>query len=440
MYNLVKLHTLCTKITDGSHYSPKEDIKGIYPMLSVKDMKENGFVYDNCKLINSIEYNKLVKSDCKPKTNDILIAKDGSYLKHVFVIEEEIEQAILSSIGILRPDCKKVIPQYLKYYLQTKSVKKEVAKKYVSGSALPRIILKGFSEIDVLYKSLDEQIKISNLLSKIDKKIELNNKINKNLESMAKTLYDYWFVQFDFPNENGKPYKSSGEKMIYNKELKRKIPSDWNDSILEKIENNIITGKTPPRKNESYFNGDIPFITIGDIRGNMHIVDTEETLTSEGAEYQATKYLNKGAICVSCIASPGLVGFVTELSQTNQQINSIECEKEENQFYLYFTLLDYFKNAKAKTGNTFPNMNKGDFSNIKLIKPQDDILIKFRDIIKPSIDKILINSKENQKLSELRDWLLPMLMNGQVKVKDSCYPNNAVDSLIAAELKSKYGN
>ena len=150
---------------------------------------------------------------------------------------------------------------------------------------------------------------------------------------MAKTLYDYWFVQFDFPDSNGKPYKSSGGKMVYNKELKREIPEGWEYIRLEDIESNIITGKTPPKKNPEYFNGEIPFITIGDIRGNMHIVSTNETLSKLGADYQKTKYIQKGAICVSCIATPGLIGFATELSQTNQQINSIQCKNEANSFY-----------------------------------------------------------------------------------------------------------
>ena len=127
--------------------------------------------------------------------------------------------------------------------------------------------------------------------------------------------------------------------------------------------------------------------------------------------------LNKGAFCVSCIASPGLIGFATKLSQTNQQINSIECKKEENSFYLYFALNDFFNASKAKTGNTFPNMNKGDFADIKLIKPNEQVLLSFSKKIKSSIEQIYINSEQNQELAKLRDWLLPMLMNGQVSVK-----------------------
>ena len=180
MSNFIKLKDVCLKITDGAHYSPI-GIKNGYPMLSVKDMREDKFNYDDCKYISVDDYNDLVRNDCKPLLNDVLIAKDGSYLKHVFVIKKETEQAILSSIGILRPDLNLINPTFLKYYLQTKSVKNTVAKKYVSGSALPRIILKNFSEIDIIYPKLLIQNKIAQALSYLDDKIELNNQINDNL-------------------------------------------------------------------------------------------------------------------------------------------------------------------------------------------------------------------------------------------------------------------
>ena len=233
---------------------------------------------------------------------------------------------------------------------------------------------------------------------------------------MAKTLYDYWFVQFDFPDTNDKPYKRSGGKMVYNEELKREIPDGWEAKRLGEIETNIITGKTPPKIHPEFFDGEIPFITIGDIRGNMHVVETQETLSRLGADFQSGKYINKGAICVSCIASPGLVGFATKLSQTNQQINSIECNNEENRCYLYFAIKDFFVASKAKTGNTFPNMNKGDFADIMLVKPSKKVLELFDKKISSSVDLILNKTIENQQLTQLRDWLLPMLINGQVRV------------------------
>ncbi|EKF9429062.1 TPA: restriction endonuclease subunit S [Vibrio cholerae] len=270
-----------------------------------------------------------------------------------------------------------------------------------------------------LPENLDNQKRIANVLNALDKKIELNNRINAELEAMAKTLYDYWFVQFDFPDANGKPYKTSGGKMVYNPTLKREIPEGWEDSTIGAIEPNIVTGKTPSKDNPEYFGGNVPFITIGDIRGNTYIVSTEETLTASGAATQKNKFLPEDSICVTCIASPGLVGFVTTPAQTNQQINSVVCSNQINKYYLYFAIKGYFEGAKAKTGNTFSNMNKGDFSAIVILKPSDQALQDYHLKAYPLFEKIKLKSLENKQLVKLRDWLLPMLMNGQVTVGEA---------------------
>ena len=267
-------------------------------------------------------------------------------------------------------------------------------------------------------ENLLTQRMIANVLKALDDKIELNNRINAELEAMVKTLYDYWFVQFDFPDANGKPYKSSGGKMVYNPVLKREIPEGWEASKIGALEPNIVTGKTPSKNNPSYFDGNVPFITIGDIRGNTFITSTEETLTESGAATQKNKFLPEGSICVSCIASPGLVGFVVGQAQTNQQINSIICSEEQNKYFMFFSIKSYFDGAKAKTGNTFANMNKSDFSGIVILKPNKDTLIAYHNFVSPLFNKIKNCSLENLALIKLRDWLLPMLMNGQVTVVD----------------------
>lgn len=266
--------------------------------------------------------------------------------------------------------------------------------------------------------NLPTQKSIAHILSTLDQKIAINNQINAQLEQMAKTLYDYWFVQFDFPDENGKPYKSSGGEMVYSETLKREIPKGWEVKSLGEVEPNIITGKTPSTQNEEFFNGNIPFITIGDIRNNMFIFQTEQKLSKTGAESQSSKYLPKDSLCVSCIATVGLIGFTTQKSQTNQQINSIIFKNKYNGPYFYFYLKDYFFVSKAKTGNTFANMNKGDFANIKMIYPSSNIIEKFFQNIVYSFQKIKNLQKQNQQLTQLRDFLLPMLMNGQVGVGD----------------------
>ena len=402
----------------GSNIKVDNFIESGVPVLNGKNVSDIKLIENSFNYVSEEKAISLKKANAK--RGDIVITHRGTLGQICYIPENSLFDNYVISQSQFRVSLKKdlINAQFFVYYFHTDEGQQRLLanKSYVGVPALAQAT-SNFKLIDFPLISLAKQNKIANILSTLDAKIELNNKINTELEAMAKTLYDYWFVQFDFPNAKGEPYKSSGGKMVYNEELKREIPEGWEVRILEDIESNIITGKTPPKKEASYFNGNIPFITIGDIRGNMHIVTTEETLTNDGAEYQKTKYLNKGAICVSCIASPGLVAFATELSQTNQQINSIECEKEENKFYLYFALIDFFIGSKAKTGNTFPNMNKGDFSAIEFIYPNENILIEFKKLVKPIFDNVLNNLEQNQTLKAQRDFLLPMLMNGQVSVK-----------------------
>ena len=233
---------------------------------------------------------------------------------------------------------------------------------------------------------------------------------------MAKQLYDYWFVQFDFPNEEDKPYKSSGGAMVWNEKLKRNIPLGWTDRAMAEIEKNIITGKTPSCAEEDNFGGDIPFVTIDDIRGNLFVFNSQRTLSKKGADSQKKKYLPIGSLAVSCIGTIGVMGYIAKISQTNQQINSIVFENANNKEYMYFALKMYFENAKAKTGNVFANMNKDEFSAIKVSYPQKRILHLYHNKVEPIFDSIKNNIEENKVLTKQRNELLPLLMNGQASV------------------------
>lgn len=364
-------------------------------------MRENGFDYSNCKFISNQDYNTLVRNDCKPLLNDVLIAKDGSYLKHVFVVKNEINQAILSSIGILRPDLNLINPHYLKYYLQTKSVKETVAKKYVSGSALPRIILKNFGEIDILKPDLSTQQKIASVLSVLDDKIELNNNINIELEQMAKTLYDYWFVQFDFPNEDGKPYKSSGGKMIYNEVLKREIPENWEVvSVSSLLKNHGFNVKINAK--DYLESGKIPLIdqSTNFIAGYTNNIKSKISILKEPAIVfgDHTRILK-------------LINFDFARGADGTQI-LFSNNSRMPQFLFYYALnkIDLSNYGYARHFKFLKEAN--------IVLPDNSVAKNFNRRIEIFYDNILNNIKQNQELSSLRDWLLPMLMNGQVKVTD----------------------
>ena len=429
-YDFVKLNQLCLKITDGSHYSPKGIIEGI-PMLSVKDMLDNRFSYNDCKFISTSDYLDLVRSDCKPLVNDLVIAKDGSYLKYVFVIKEEIDQAILSSIGILRPNLKKIIPEYLKYYLQTKSVKETVAKKYVSGSALPRIILKNFGEIDVVYTNILNQQKIASILTSLDSKIEVNNRINTELEAMAKTLYDYWFVQFDFPNKERKSYKNSGGKMVWNEELKREVPEGWKVGELKEIAN-IIMGQSPP--GESYNEDGEGMIFYQGCTDFGNRFPTVRKYTT-----QPTRFAKEGDILLSVRAPVGTLNIAKEDCCIGRGLAALN-SKDNCIAYLFGVMVNLKQvfDRRNVDGTTFGSITKDDLFSLNVIRPDKDILKQYHNIISPAFEKQNQIALENQQLSSLRDWLLPMLMNGQVRPL-APKGEQEMERLMAAEPRVEYG-
>ena len=252
------------------------------------------------------------------KKGDILVANIRPYLKKIWLAD--IDGGCSADVLVFKTN-EGYLPHFI-YYALLRDDFFVHAMNGSTGTKMPRGDKDHLLEFLIPDFDYAQQEKISQTLSVLDAKIALNKKINFELEAIAKLIYDYWFVQFDFPDENGNPYKSSGGKMVYNEDLKCGIPEGWRVKELREIEPNIVTGKTPSTTNPENFGGEVPFICIGDVRGNMHITKTEQTLSKLGADSQLKKYVPKGAICVTCIASPGLVGFATEASQTNQQLNT----------------------------------------------------------------------------------------------------------------------
>jgi len=267
-------------------------------------------------------------------------------------------------------------------------------------------------EIDI-----EKQKIIANSISIIDQKIQINNQINQELEAMAKTLYDYWFVQFDFPDQNGKPYKSSGGKMVYHPELKREIPEGWG---VEKIENIAQTGSggTPKSTNVSYYsNGEIPWINSGELEQTV-ITSTSNFITEEGLNNSSAKLFPSGTILVAMYgATAGKVSFLTFEASTNQAICAITLTDIRMRYYLKNVIEDLYQYlVKLSTGSARDNLSQDMIKNIKVVIPSNDILDRFYDFSNNIIKEITKKQQENEQLTQLRDWLLPMLMNGQVKV------------------------
>lgn len=313
------------------------------------------------------------------------------------------------------------------YYL----LKNSALKNLVSDSAVPGLNRDAAHALELLIPPLDEQKRIAEILGSLDDKIELLQKQNKTLEDMAKALFKSWFVDFDVARakQKGLPKADIVREYHLTEELYDLFPSSFADSPLGPIPSGwevktiqdlgeVVCGKTPSTSHKEYYGGSMPFITIPDMHNSIFVNKTERYLTSQGEQAQPTKTLPPFSVCVSCIATPGLVTMTTANSQTNQQINSVIPHNLEAKFYNYYVLRSVADQIRAQGsgGSVFVNLNKTAFSKIKVLWADQSLQKLFTKESESYFNKILNNLKQIQTLTELRDTLLPRLISGKIRV------------------------
>lgn len=295
-------------------------------------------------------------------------------------------------IGLI--SCNESLNKDFAYYLfMTQSVRRQISRS-ASGTKVKHTSPEKIYDVQVDIPKIQTQKNIAFFLSSLDKKIQINNQINQELEAMAKTLYDYWFVQFDFPDQNGKPYKSSGGKMVYNPELKREIPEGWG---VEKLSH---------------------FLTIKNGKDHKHLQDGRFAVYGSGGIMRTvTDHLYSGeSILFPRKGTLNNVMYVNEKFWTVDTMFYSEVNKNNSALYVFYSVKDIDFN-KLNTGTGVPSMTSSILYDLNIIVPEENILEKFNTVVKRNYDTIKLNNIQNQELTQLRDWLLPMLMNGQVKVE-----------------------
>lgn len=418
-FNRVLLEELCELITDGAHASPKAVKKG-YKMLSVKDMETFDFNYDSSKQISEEDYLKLVSGNCQPKPNDVLIAKDGnSCLEYCFVFREVKDVVLLSSIAILRPNLQKVNPYYLMYYLSAEKAKKELKEGYLSGSAIPRVVLKDFKKYPLYIPSLQVQDKIVDLIYALNSKIELNSAVIKNLEQLSQTLFKHWFIDFEFSNKEGLSYKSSGGKMV-DSEL-GEIPERWEIGFIDDL-GSVIGGGTPPTKEESYYteNG-ISWITPKDLSNNKSKIVYRGAIdiSDIGLANSSAKLMPAGTILFSSRAPIGYIAIAGKEVSTNQGFKSIIPDKGYSSYFIYFVLHQMLPTIESYAGgSTFKEISGQGLKSINIVLPPVYIVEKFTNLVTSLFEQIKSTENENDILVNIRDAILPKLLSGEVEILD----------------------
>ena len=361
------------------------------------------FSTENLAFINDDQAEKL--NNVIVEKNDILLNITGDSIARCTVVPEEILPARVNQhVSIIR--CKNTEEsKYVMYYLQY--MKKYLLQISKVGGTRNALTKEAIGKLPI--KISDDCNKISKILDNIDQKIQTNNQINQELEAMAKALYDYWFVQFDFPDQNGNPYKSSGGKMVYHPELKREIPEGWG------VENlfDIADVQYGYPFSTDYFNSiseGVPVIRIRDILGN--------DITNYSTEEVEDKYkINVGDVLIGMDGNFHMNYWIKEDCYLNQRVVKVNSDKLPN-MVLKYQIEPFIKlREKSVSRTTVGHLSDKDLKAINVILPRDKYLSSIFEKFESILENIIINQQQNQELTQLRDWLLPMLMNGQVKME-----------------------
>ncbi|WP_421197510.1 restriction endonuclease subunit S [Aeromonas enteropelogenes] len=398
----------------GSQLHASDYVPQGIPCIMPANMKNNRVDLSKIAFITEADAQRLSKYIVKK--NDIVYSRRGDVTQKALIRKSEEGYFCGTGCLLLRPG-KKFDARFLTYYLSTREIQSWIVSQAV-GATMPNLNTGILSSIPFHGPEKPEQEMAANVLSAIEDKIELNNRISAELEAMAKTLYDYWFVQFDFPNANGKPYKTSGGKMVYSPTLKREIPEGWEAGNILNVAH-LLGGGTPTKTKPEYWNGTIPFFTPSDSDNNIYSVSTEDYITDEGLQNSSTRLFEPHTVFITARGSVGRLALNSVPMAMNQSCYALKAKNGISYTFLFFLTKELIHHLEVKSsGSVFNSIVSSDIEYTNLALPSERTVIEeFSALAEPIFEKIEASTKENRQLSVLRDWLLPMLMNGQVTVK-----------------------
>ncbi|HEL1569120.1 TPA: restriction endonuclease subunit S [Streptococcus suis] len=405
------------EIYDGPHATPKKIENGYY-FLSISSLSNGNLDLSKSAKICEEDYKKWTKR-IVPIEGDLLFSYE-TRLGEAALMPANLQACLGRRMGLLRPNLNFVRSDFLLFAWLSPEFQKVIKQNTITGATVERIALSELSDFPILLPSLFEQEKIVKILTKLDQKIALNNQINEELEAMAKTLYDYWFVQFDFPDENGKPYKSSGGKMVYNDQLKREIPEGWEVKQLGELcefRNGINYEKSETGDTLS------KIVNVRNISNSSTFVTTYDLDSISLDRKRIESYLvTDRTILITRSGIPGATRIVSDIPANTIYSGFIIGATVAN-LNLFYYVFYHLKNiemlmSNQSAGTIMKNISQTTLSEIRIAIPNKEIQKVFSNQVRSLLDVIENNLKQNQELPQLRDWLLPMLMNGQVKVEE----------------------
>ena len=410
MSERIVIKEIC-EVYDGPHATPKKTVDGpVY--LGIDAITDDG-------KINAKEFAHLSEEDyikwtkrVTPQYGDIVFSYEATLGRYA-LIPKDFYGCLGRRLAIIRNVSKDIDTLWLYYYFLSPEWKQFIQSKIIKGSTVNRISVEDFPTYTVPNISIKVQRKIANILSKIDEKIALNNNINDNLEQQAKLIYDYWFTQFDFPDENGKPYCSSGGKMVWNEQLKCNIPENWNVVPLLKLVS--WESNSQPPKSEFVYEpkeGYVRFIQNRDYDSDTHItyiprtknlsiVDRFDILMDKYGDAGAVRYGIEGAFNVAlgkiCVHNPNYREYIRSFLGSDG-------------------IYKFLHNSCM--ASTRASLSEANLAILNVVVPDEKIILDYENFLHKIRVSILKNKDETVELINLRDWLLPMLMNGQATIAD----------------------
>ena len=398
-----------SEIYGGYAFKSKDFGVGENFVVKIKDIKPPIIDVENADKVDISKYSTQKLEKFKVFPDDIVIAMTGATIGKVGRNKSGRTVFLNQRVAKINPNFKEDL-DFIYYCINNTVFLEYVLNNVDSKSAQANISHFGIGNFEINWYDRETRQKIAKVLTCLDDKIFINSQINQELEAMAKTLYDYWFVQFDFPDQNGKPYKSSGGKMVYHPELKREIPEGWG---VEKLENiaNITMGQSP--KGTSYNEvgeGMLFFQGSTDFGWRFPMARQYTTEPSRMAE--------EDDILLSVRAPVGTLNIADTRCCIGRGLAAINSKIGANS-YIFNVMQDFKKlfDLRNSVGTTFGSITKDDLYNLKIIYPPNELLMNFDQLVKSFDREIKNRSRQNQELTQFRDWLLPMLMNGQVKVE-----------------------
>lgn len=395
-----------SEIYGGYAFKSKDFGVGENLVVKIKDIKPPIIDVENADKVDVSKYSTQKLEKFKVFPDDIVIAMTGATIGKVGRNKSGRTVFLNQRVAKINPNFKEDL-DFIYYCINNTVFLEYVLNNVDSKSAQANISHFGIGNFEINWYDRETRQKIAKVLTCLDDKIFINSQINQELEVMAKTLYDYWFVQFDFPDQNGKPYKSSGGKMVYSPELKREIPEGWGVEKLEKIAN-ITMGQSP--KGTSYNEvgeGMLFFQGSTDFGWRFPVARQYTTEPSRIAE--------EDDILLSVRAPVGTLNIADTRCCIGRGLAAINSKVGANS-YIFNVMQDFKKlfDMINSVGTTFGSITKDDLYSLQLVYPPTELLMEFDQLVKSFDREIKNRSRQNQELTQLRDCLLPMLMNGQV--------------------------